>query len=41
MSLSSAGDGTWSFGEDEDEEAIMYMRGMKGMVRLVFSGCAG
>ena len=41
MSLSSAGDGTCSFGGDEDEEAIVYMRGMKGMIRLVSRGCSG
>ena len=35
MSLSSAGEGVCADG-DEEEEAIVYMSGMKGLIRLVF-----
>ena len=38
MSLSSVGDGVWVDGVDDDE-AIVYMVGMKGMIWLVFCGC--
>ena len=40
MSLSSAGDGVWADGDDDDE-AIVYMEGMKGIIWLVFCGCSG
>ena len=41
MSLSSTGDGVWADGDDDDDEAIVYMEGMKGMTWLVFCGCSG
>ena len=41
MSLSSASDGVWADGDDDDDEAIVYMEGMKGMTWLVFYGCSG
>ena len=40
MSLNSAGDGVWADGDDDDE-AIVYMEGMKRMTWLVFYGCSG
>ena len=39
MSLSSAGDVVWANSAD-DNEAIVYMEGLKGMTWLLFCGCS-